>query len=69
MLPLGPSNGNELPVRPDTLSGVRFLSLFVEADRLPTSAAANGQGGLLRTYKAEPPLNLLKPPPLICIAS
>jgi uncharacterized protein YwqG len=63
MIPLCQINCNELPVRPDTLVGVGFLTLFVAADRLPSIYTANGEGWLLRTYGAEQSLNLLQQPP------
>lgn len=62
MIPLCQINCNELPMRPETLIGVGFLTLFVAADRLPSTHTANGEGWFLRTYGVEQPLNLLEQP-------
>src|SRR5579871_5413313 len=61
MIPLCQINCNELPLRPESLIDVGFLMLFMGADKLPTDYA-NGEGWLLRTYKADQRLKLLEPP-------
>jgi uncharacterized protein YwqG len=62
MIPLCQINCNELPLCPETLVGVGFLTLFIGAQGLPALDTANGQGWLLRTYTAGQPLNLLEQP-------
>src|SRR5579859_1320314 len=63
LIPLCQINCNELPIRPESLKGVGFLSLFVAADRLPSIYTPNGEGWLMRTYKADQPLHLMQQPP------
>ncbi len=62
MIPLCQINCDELPMRPEPLVSIRFLTVFVVADRLPPNNAPNGEGWLLRTYQAGQPLKFLEQP-------
>jgi hypothetical protein len=48
MLPLCQINCGELPHRPEALSDIAFITVFIARDELP--ADASGQGWALRTY-------------------
>lgn len=68
--PLLQVNCRELPYRPDTLSDIEFLTLFVDpADPLPTvPVAPNGEHWLLRTYSSISELVPLDEPALQPVA-
>ena len=72
MLPLCQINCAELPYKPDALSDIALISVFITQDELP-SDTPNGEGWSLRTYASldglveieEPkPTTLIKPFPV-----
>ena len=61
MMPLCQFNLTEVPYRPESLSDVAFLTVFIDQEELPTDKA-NGDGWLLRTYSSLEELVPVEPP-------
>jgi len=69
MLPLAQFNLAEMPYRPDNLSNIALITVFIDQDELPTDTL-NGDGWLLRAYSSlddlvriqdQPPTSLINP--------
>ena len=54
-------NLSELPIIPDKLSPYKLITVFIDADNLPTDTA-NGDGWLVKTYNTTDKLTLRKNP-------
>jgi uncharacterized protein YwqG len=57
MIPLAQINISELPYVPERLAGIAFITVFIDADTVPTDSP-NGDGWELRVYKT---IDELKP--------
>jgi len=61
MMPLCQFNMAEVPFRPENLSDVAFLTVFIDQNELPMDAP-NGEGWLLRAYSSVAGLVPIAPP-------
>ncbi len=61
MMPLCQFNLAEVPFRPENLSDIAFLTMFIDQEELPTDKA-NGDGWMLRAYPSLEGLVPIVPP-------
>ncbi|MGI4789399.1 MAG: DUF1963 domain-containing protein [Janthinobacterium lividum] len=61
MMPLCQLNLTEVPFRPESISDIAFLTIFIDQEELPTDKA-NGDGWMLRAYPSLEGLVPIVPP-------